>query len=115
MGDSSGKDAELSDILASAPRHGMNAKALLLQAAALAAQEAASLEGESLTVTSDREQQIAKLKAAFVGASKLLTGIPKRESPMVAFVNTAKVKKQTNAGTRYQKRQAAVTVAPLLC
>ena len=37
MGDSSGKDAELSDILASAPRHGMNAKALLLQAAALAA------------------------------------------------------------------------------
>lgn len=91
MGDSPVNDAPLFNILASAPRHGMNAKALLLQAAALAAQEAASLEGETPVTVSDREQQIAKFKAAFIGSNKLLTGIPKRESPMVAFVNTAKV------------------------
>lgn len=87
------KAAALSDALSSAPRHGLNAKALLLQAAALAAQEAASLEGETLVAVSDREQKITELKAAFVGSSKLLTGIPKRESPVVAFVNTAKVLK----------------------
>ena len=114
MGDSSGRDAGLSDILASAPRHGMNAKALLLQAAALAAQEAASLEGETLTVTSDRDQQIAKIKAAFVGASKLLIGIPKRESPMVAFVNTAKVT-SSKCATRYHKKSHAGKSAQQLC
>lgn len=101
------KGAALSDVLASAPRHGMNAKALLLQAAALAAQEAASLEGEAPLAISEREQQIAKLKAAFVASSKLLTGIPKRESPVVAYVNTAKVNQHSRCSSTcdiYQKK-----------
>lgn len=91
MAEGTSKDPALSDRLAAAPRHGLNAKALLLQAAALAAQEAESLECGVPKAVSEREQQVAKLKSAFVGCSKLLTGIPKKESPIVAFVNTAKV------------------------
>lgn len=74
-----------------APRHGLNAKALLLQAAALAAQEAASIEESTPVTVSAQDRLLATLKSAFAVSSKLLTGIPKRETPIVAFVNTTKV------------------------
>ena len=73
------------------PRHGLNAKALLMQAAALAAQEAADMEESTPGTLSAQDQQIAQLKSAFTSSSKLLTGIPKRETPVVAFVNHTKV------------------------
>ena len=78
------------------PRHGLNAKALLMQAAALAAEEAASIEENTPATVSAQDQQIAKLKAAFVYSGKLLGGIPKRETPIVAFVNTTKVQPSSN-------------------
>ena len=74
-----------------APRHGLNAKALLMQAAALAAEDAANMEETSPGTLSDQEKQIAQLKSAFTSSSKLLTGVPKRETPVVAFVNHTKV------------------------
>ena len=74
------------------PRFGLNAKALLMQAAALAAEEAADIEEHIPNVLSAHELQIAQLKSAFLLSSKLLTGVPKRETPIVAFVNTAKVR-----------------------
>lgn len=74
-----------------APRHGLNAKALLMQAAALAAEEAANMEETVPGTLSAQEQQIAQLKSAFTSSSKLLTGIPTRETPIVAFVNHTKV------------------------
>ena len=74
-----------------APRHGLNAKALLMQAAARAAEEAADVEETAPGTLSAQEQQIAQLKSAFTSSSKLLTGVPKRETPIVAFVNHTKV------------------------
>ena len=74
-----------------APRHGLNAKALLMQAAALAAQEAADIEDSTPVTLSAQDQMLAKLKSAFASSGKLLAGIPKRETPIVAFVNTTKV------------------------
>lgn len=73
------------------PRHGLNAKALLMQAAALAAEEAANMEETAPGTLSAQEQQVAQLKSAFTSSSKLLTGVPKRETPIVAFVNHTKV------------------------
>lgn len=78
-----------------APRHGLNAKALLLQAAAQAAQEAAEIEEHAPDTISAQDQEIAKLKAAFAASGKLLTGVPKRETPIVAFVNTTKIPRAT--------------------
>ena len=77
--------------LIKAPRHGLNAKALLLQAAALAAEEAADIEDSTPVTLSTQEKQIADLKAAFTHAGKLLSGVPKKETPIVAFVNNTKV------------------------
>lgn len=74
-----------------APRHGLNAKALLMQAAVLAAEEAANIEDTIPETLSAQKQQIAHLKSAFASSSKLLTGIPRRETPVVAFVNHTKV------------------------
>lgn len=74
-----------------APRHGLNAKALLMQAAVLAAEEAANIEETVPETLSAQKQQIAHLKSAFASSSKLLAGIPKRETPVIAFVNHAKV------------------------
>ena len=78
--------------IARAPRHGLNAKALLMHAAALAAQEAADIEEDAPSSLSAQEQQIANLKAAFTSSSKLLSGVPKAETPIVAFVNHTKVR-----------------------
>lgn len=75
------------------PRHGLNAKALLMQAAVLAAEEAANIEETVPETLSAQKQQIAHLKSAFACSNKLLTGIPKRETPVVAFVNHTKVSK----------------------
>lgn len=74
-----------------APRHGLNAKALLMQAAALAAEEAANMEETVPGTLSAQDQQIAQLKSTFTSSSKLLAGVPKRETPIVAFVNHTKV------------------------
>ena len=62
-----------------------------MQAAALAAEEAANIEETVPETLSAQKQQIAQLKSAFTCSSKLLTGIPKRETPVVAFVNHTKV------------------------
>lgn len=78
------------NITADLPRHGLNAKALLMQAAALAAEEAANMEENAPSTLSAHEQELAHLKSAFATSSKLLTGIPKRETPIVAFVNQTK-------------------------
>ncbi|DBA97553.1 TPA: hypothetical protein ACH3X1_015246 [Trebouxia sp. C0004] len=78
-----------------APRHGLNAKALLLQAAAQAAQAAAEIEEHAPDTVSAQDQEIAKLKAAFAASGKLLSGVPKRETPIVAFVNTTKASKES--------------------
>ena len=83
-----------------APRHGLNAKALLLQAAAQAAQEAAEIEEHAPDTISAQDQEIAKLKAAFAASAKLLTGVPKRETPIVAFVNTTKASKDHHSCCR---------------
>lgn len=91
---SSGTPIDESAEAVRAPRHGLNAKALLLQAAALAAQEAADIEEITPDTVSVQDQAIAKLKVAFAASSKLLPGIPKRETPIVAFVNTTKASKQ---------------------
>ncbi len=85
-----------------APRHGLNAKALLLQAAAQAAQEAADIEEHAPDTISPQDQEIAKLKAAFAASSKLLSGVPKRETPIVAFVNTTKASKEHQSCCRVQ-------------
>ena len=77
-----------------APRHGLNAKALLLQAAAQAAQEAADIEERAPDTIPAQDQEIANLKAAFAASGKLLSGVPKRETPIVAFVNTTKASKE---------------------
>ncbi|KAL0035140.1 hypothetical protein WJX79_002997 [Trebouxia sp. C0005] len=78
-----------------APRHGLNAKALLLQAAAQAAQEAADIEERAPDTIPAQDQEIANLKAAFAASGKLLSGVPKRETPIVAFVNTTKIPRAT--------------------
>jgi hypothetical protein len=83
-----------------APRHGLNAKALLLQAAAQAAQEAAEIEEHAPDTISAQDQEIAKLKAAFAASGKLLSGVPKRETPIVAFVNTTKASKEHHSCCR---------------
>lgn len=79
------------NVTADPPRHGLNAKALLMQAAALAAEEAASMEENAPNTLSAHEQELGHLKSAFTTSNKLLTGIPKRETPIVAFVNQTKV------------------------
>lgn len=84
--------AELLADAVRAPRHGLNAKALLMQAAALAAEEAANIEEDAPATLSLEEQQKAHYKSTFTSCSKLLSGIPKPETPIVAFVNQSKVR-----------------------
>ena len=83
--------ADADSDLAKAPRHGLNAKALLLQAAALAAKEAADLEDSRPVTLSLQDQHIVTLKTAFMHGSQLLSGVPQKETPIVAFVNNTKV------------------------
>ena len=85
-------EADLPTDAVRAPRHGLNAKALLMQAAAIAAEEAANIEEDAPPTLSADEQQRARLKSTFTSSSKLLSGIPKPETPIVAFVNQSKVK-----------------------
>lgn len=110
------------NITADLPRHGLNAKALLMQAAALAAEEAANMEENAPSTLSAHEQELAHLKSAFATSSKLLTGIPKRETPIVAFVNQTKVSQARCvcvAGTMLQsptcKRPSSVLISLVPC
>jgi len=92
-----------------APRHGLNAKALLLQAAAQAAQEAADIEEYAPDTISAQDQEIAKLKAAFAASGKLLSGVPKRETPIVAFVNTSKASTEHHSCCKVQIQYHHIT------